>query len=250
MYSQFSPNTIQNKNRNGGIYETERGESSSYRKPSVAWRFRALAVFPIVCLNTRIHITFKTTMESSLLAPGLGPMGLRGMKFAGLCEAPPPTVGATTRCVTFYLQRCEAYSLLNTSSNGPNAGVLTALRHGLREVRVQGGFTCHDMLPLADLLLVGSPVIQTGGGVLPAAAAAAAAAATRTGASSTPSPTSSPIEDEIALYDGWCAQAGTTRAEVTAAISQQTNMCVSREPIRTVMTVCTMFLPFRRPSLP
>mmetsp|Transcript_31914 Transcript_31914/g.71886 ORF Transcript_31914/g.71886 Transcript_31914/m.71886 type:complete len:167 (-) Transcript_31914:615-1115(-) len=92
-------------------------------------------------------------MQSGLLSGGLN-----GMKFAGICQEGPPALGALTGVARLYLSRCAAYGV-----HHPNAGVLTALRHGLRELRVAGGFTDHDMLPLADVLLAGGPLPKSGG---------------------------------------------------------------------------------------
>jgi hypothetical protein len=78
-----------------------------------------------------------------------------------------------------YQARCAVYG------TEPNSGVLTALRHGLRELRVAGGFTDHDMLPLADLLLCGGQA----------------------------DPCDLTTE---ALFDEWCAEAKCLRPQVAA----------------------------------
>jgi hypothetical protein len=129
-------------------------------------------------------------MSLNQLHYGLPPSGLRGMTKVGLCtpkHTPPPnicplpTTAATTHTVKLYLKRCSEYS------TQPNSGVLTAFRHGLREVRVGGGFTDHDMLPFADVLLCGSP----------------------------------PLDSSTATeYDLWCTETGSgcTRSEVSSVV--------------------------------
>lgn len=121
---------------------------------------------------------------------GLPQTGLKGMMKVGLCTpkpppppvfCPQPTTAATTHIVKLYLKRCAEYS------TQPNSGVLTTFRHGLREARVGEGFTDHDMLAFADVLLCGSP----------------------------PFDTASALE-----YDSWCKDTGSgcTRAEVASVV--------------------------------
>ena len=93
--------------------------------------------------------------------------------------------------VRLYQARCAFYG------TDPNSGVLTALRHGLRELRVAGGFTDHDMLPLADLLLCGGPA----------------------------DPSDQASE---ALFQEWCAAAQCTRPQVSSVVRRFTRLDFTR----------------------
>ena len=75
------------------------------------------------------------------------------------------------------------------------------MRHGLRELRVAGGFTDHDMLPLADLLLCGC---------------------------------APDLLDRAAeqLFDEWCGSASCTRAQVASVVRRVSRLDFTRAMAR------------------